>query len=178
MRILAVVSYKGTNYAGWQKQPNALGVQEVIEKELSKFFNTEITIYGAGRTDAGVHAYGQTFHFDVDVDELDIDRLIYSMNKMLPDDIKIVDMEEVRNLPYRDYVITFETKEGYEKVDTSHMEVLERDDFELSISVRVELKHINDLVKEINKHAIKGITEKKHTLEEFFMKDIGGKENE
>ena len=92
--------------------------------------------------------------------------------------IDIVDMEEVRNLPYRDYVITFETKEGYEKVDTSHMEVLERDDFELSISVRVELKHINDLVKEINKHAIKGITEKKHTLEEFFMKDIGGKENE
>ena len=95
MRLLGVVSYKGTNYAGWQKQPNALGVQEVIEKELSKFFNTEITIFGAGRTDAGVHAYGQTFHFDVDVDELDIDRLIYSLNKMLPDDIKIVDMEEV-----------------------------------------------------------------------------------
>ena len=95
MRILAVVSYKGTNYAGWQKQPNALGVQEVIEKELSKFFNKEITIFGAGRTDAGVHAYGQTFHFDVDIDELDIDRLIYSMNKMLPDDIKIIDMEEV-----------------------------------------------------------------------------------
>ena len=95
MRILSVVSYKGTNYAGWQKQPNALGIQEVIEKELSKFFNTEITIYGAGRTDAGVHAYGQTFHFDVDIDELDIDRLIYSMNKMLPDDIKIIDMEEV-----------------------------------------------------------------------------------
>ena len=95
MRILAVTSYKGTNYAGWQRQPNALSVQEVIETELSKFFNQEITIYGAGRTDAGVHAYGQTFHFDVDVDELDIDRLLYSLNKMLPDDIKIVDMEEV-----------------------------------------------------------------------------------
>ena len=81
MRLLGVVSYKGTNYAGWQKQPNALGVQEVIEKELSKFFNTEITIFGAGLTDAGVHAYGQTFHFDVDVDELDIDRLNNKIRK-------------------------------------------------------------------------------------------------
>ena len=95
MRILSVVSYKGTNYAGWQKQPNVLSVQEVIETELSKFFNQEVTIYGAGRTDAGVHAYGQTFHFDIDTDELDIDRLIYSLNRMLPDDIKIIDMEEV-----------------------------------------------------------------------------------
>ena len=95
MRILATTSYKGTNYSGWQKQPNVISVQEVIEKELLKFFNREITIYGAGRTDAGVHAYGQRFHFDVEVNELDLDRLLYSLNKMLPDDIKIIDVEEV-----------------------------------------------------------------------------------
>ena len=95
MRILATTSYKGTNYSGWQRQPNVISIQEVIERELSKFFNREITIYGAGRTDAGVHAYGQRFHFDVEVDELDLDRLLYSLNKMLPDDIKIVDVEEV-----------------------------------------------------------------------------------
>ena len=96
MRLLASVSYKGTAYFGWQKQPNAISVQEVIERELSKYFgNTPITIYGAGRTDAGVHAFGQKFHFDVDVDELDIDRFIYSINSMLPDDIKIEDVEEV-----------------------------------------------------------------------------------
>ena len=95
MRILGTVSYRGTNYAGWQRQPNVLSIQELIETNLSKFFNREVTIYGAGRTDAGVHAFGQRFHFDVDVDELDIDRLLYSLNKMLPDDIKIVDLEEV-----------------------------------------------------------------------------------
>lgn len=95
MRIFAIVSYHGRNYAGWQKQPNALTVQEVIEKELSKYFNREVTIYGAGRTDAGVSAIAQTFHFDIDVDELNIDKLIYSLNKMLPDDIEIVSMEEV-----------------------------------------------------------------------------------
>ena len=122
MRILSVVSYKGTNYAGWQRQPNVLSVQEVIEKELSKFFNREITIFGAGRTDAGVHAYGQTFHFDVDIDELDIDRLIYSMNKMLPDDIKIIDMEEVDDSmharysakgKYYSYTILLESKDPF-----------------------------------------------------------------
>ena len=95
MRIFAVVTYKGTNYQGWQKQPNALTVQEVIETNLSKYFNRDITIYGAGRTDAGVHALGQTFHFDVDVESIDLDRLLYSINSMLPDDIKIDDLEQV-----------------------------------------------------------------------------------
>ena len=95
MRILAIVSYKGTNYAGWQKQPNALSVQEVIETQLSKIFNRPISIYGAGRTDAGVHALGQRFHFDIDDTDIDLDRLIYSLNSMLPADIKIEDMDEV-----------------------------------------------------------------------------------
>ena len=95
MRILAVVSYNGTNYQGWQKQPNGMTVQERLEIELSKVFNRPIKIYGSGRTDAGVHALGQTFHFDVDVDMIDIDRLIYSLNCMLPEDIKIENMEEV-----------------------------------------------------------------------------------
>lgn len=95
MRILAVVSYNGTNYQGWQKQSNAPSVQETIEKELSRYFNRPILIYGAGRTDTGVHALGQRFHFDIDEDTIDLDRLIYSLNSMLPPDIKIEDMEEV-----------------------------------------------------------------------------------
>ncbi|MBO4666596.1 MAG: tRNA pseudouridine(38-40) synthase TruA, partial [Bacilli bacterium] len=95
MKILAVVSYKGTNYAGWQKQPNALSIQEVIEDKLSQIFNRPISIYGAGRTDAGVHALGQRFHFDINETDVDLDRLIYSLNSMLPVDIKIDDMEEV-----------------------------------------------------------------------------------
>ncbi len=122
MRILALTKYKGTQYAGWQRQPNALSIQQVIEEQLSKYFNREITIYGAGRTDAGVHALGQRFHFDVDVDELDIDRLIYSLNKMLPDDISIEDMEEVEpdfharlsaKSKIYNYLISFESKSPF-----------------------------------------------------------------
>lgn len=95
MRILATVSYNGANYKGWQKQPNGITIQEKIEGELSRYFNREIVIYGSGRTDAGVHALGQRFHFDLEEEQVDLDRLIYSLNSMLPPDIKIEDMEQV-----------------------------------------------------------------------------------
>lgn len=91
--------------------------------------------------------------------------------------IDVVDMEEVRNLPYRDYVVTFEDEEGYLSADTSQVEVLARDDFEKSITVRVPLEKTNGMLREIRKHKIKAVTEKRHTLEEFFMKDIGGENN-
>ncbi|MCQ2802337.1 MAG: tRNA pseudouridine(38-40) synthase TruA [Bacilli bacterium] len=97
MRIFGVVSYNGRNYQGWQIQPDAPSIQEEIEKQLSKFFNREVSIYGAGRTDAGVHAVGQTFHFDIDEEHVDLDRLLYSLNKMLPKDIKINDLEQVED---------------------------------------------------------------------------------
>ena len=107
MRILATVSYNGTNYQGWQKQPNAPTIQETIETELSRYFNQPVSIYGAGRTDAGVHALGQKFHFDIEKETLDLDRLIYSLNSMLPPDIKIEDMEEVES----DFHARFSAKE-------------------------------------------------------------------
>ena len=91
--------------------------------------------------------------------------------------IDVVDMEEVRNLPYRDYVVTFEDEEGYVSADTSQVEVLAKDDFEKSIIVRVPLEKTNGMLREIRKHKIKAVTEKRHTLEEFFMKDIGGENN-
>ena len=91
--------------------------------------------------------------------------------------IDVVDMEEVRNLPYRDYVVTFEDEEGYVSADTSQVEVLAKDDFEKSITVRVPLEKTNGMLREIRKHKIKAVIEKRHTLEEFFMKDIGGENN-
>ena len=88
--------------------------------------------------------------------------------------IDVVNMEDVRNQPFRDYIVTFEDDEGYQNADTSQVEVLEKDDFEKSITVRVPLEKTNGMLREIRKHKIKAVTEKRHTLEEFFMKDIGG----
>ena len=96
MRIKCIVEYQGTNYYGWQKQVGQISIEEVIEKVLSQILNTTVNIYASGRTDAGVHAKGQVFHFDIDKN-VDLNRLKYSTNMMLPEDINILSMEEVEN---------------------------------------------------------------------------------
>ena len=94
MRILGVCSYKGTNYYGWQKQVGFVSVQSTIEEVLSKVYDSPINITGSGRTDAGVHAFRQYFHFDTEK-EKDLKQLAYALNKMLPEDIKILSFEVV-----------------------------------------------------------------------------------
>ena len=94
MRVLGVCSYKGTNYYGWQKQVGFVSVQSTIEEVLSKVYDSPITITGSGRTDAGVHALKQYFHFDTEK-EKDLKQLAYALNKMLPEDIKILSFEKV-----------------------------------------------------------------------------------
>ena len=94
MKILGICSYKGTNYYGWQKQVGFISVQSKIEEVLSQIYDTQITITGSGRTDAGVHAKRQYFHF-ISEKEKDLKQLAYAMNKMLPDDIQIISLEKV-----------------------------------------------------------------------------------
>ena len=94
MKILGICSYKGTNYYGWQKQVGFISVQEKIEEVLSQIYDMPISILGSGRTDAGVHALKQYFHFEADK-EKDLQQLMYAMNKMLPDDIMILSLKEV-----------------------------------------------------------------------------------
>lgn len=83
------VAYDGTEYAGWQIQPNALAIQEVLESRLAKIFNAEIRIHGAGRTDAGVHARGQVCHFDAEAVRFPAG-IRHAMNGMLPTAIRVL----------------------------------------------------------------------------------------
>lgn len=96
MRYLATVQYKGTAYCGWQKQTVSKlpSIQEEIEKILSKILNEDIKIYGSGRTDAGVHAFGQTFHFDTGK-HIDFYKFSHGFNELIPNDIVLVDLKEV-----------------------------------------------------------------------------------
>ena len=89
MRVFCVVSYKGNKFYGWEKQVGQITVQEEIEKAISQILNIPITIYGSGRTDAGVHAKGQTFHFDIEESKYSEDELMYRINCVLPATIKI-----------------------------------------------------------------------------------------
>lgn len=93
-RYLATVSYDGNRYFGFQKQNDQITIQGTIEEVISKVLNTNTTIYASGRTDAKVHANGQTFHFDSSK-ELDLGKFRYSLNCLLPSDIHIIDLKEV-----------------------------------------------------------------------------------
>ena len=93
-RVKIVVAYDGTNYCGWQGQPNGLSVQEVLEKHLSDLLCEEIRITGASRTDAGVHALGNVAAFNTSA-RMAADRISFAMNTRLPADIRIQESAEV-----------------------------------------------------------------------------------
>ncbi|MEW7280133.1 tRNA pseudouridine(38-40) synthase TruA [Aquimarina sp. 2201CG1-2-11] len=88
MRYFLELSYDGTNYHGWQRQPNAISIQEVLEDSLSTLLRGNVAIVGAGRTDTGVHAKQIMAHFD-HFEELDTAQLRYKLNSILPVDIAI-----------------------------------------------------------------------------------------
>lgn len=88
------ISYRGTNYHGWQIQPNGITVQEEIEKALSTLLKEETAITGSGRTDAGVHAAQQMAHFDIDK-PVDPKQLTYKLNSFLGKDISINNIRAV-----------------------------------------------------------------------------------
>ena len=93
MRYFLELSYNGKAYHGWQNQPNAISVQEVVEKGLSTLLRETIAIVGAGRTDAGVHANQMFAHFDTE-QEIE-DNFKFKLNSFLPKDIAILNIFKV-----------------------------------------------------------------------------------
>ena len=94
MRYFLKISYKGTNYSGWQIQDNANTVQAEIHAGLSTLLKTSTECMGAGRTDAGVHALGMIAHFDSEV-EIDLVDFNYKLNAILPRDIAVIEIKPV-----------------------------------------------------------------------------------
>ena len=94
MRLAFVTEYDGTNFSGFQKQKNAISVQEVIEDALKEITKEDISINYAGRTDAGVHALSQVFDFTTDI-KRDHKNWIDGMNSNLPDSISIKSISDV-----------------------------------------------------------------------------------
>ncbi len=94
MRLLFDIAFDGGAYHGWQRQKQVVSVQEIIENKLALLFQKSITIYGCGRTDAGVHA--EHYYFHIDIPDQPIDNLAYKLNRMLPTDISINNIKPVR----------------------------------------------------------------------------------
>lgn len=96
MRYFLELAYNGTAYHGWQNQPNAITVQEVLEKALSTILKQSIELVGAGRTDTGVHAKQMCAHFDLP-ESLPENNLVYKLNQFLPKDIAINSIRAVKD---------------------------------------------------------------------------------
>ena len=94
-RIMLTIAYDGTDYVGWQIQPNGLAVEQVINKALSELLGEEIVIAGASRTDSGVHALGNVAVFDTNT-RIPADKICFALNQRLPKDIVCLSSCEVR----------------------------------------------------------------------------------
>jgi tRNA pseudouridine38-40 synthase len=94
MRLFVELAYDGTKYSGWQKQPNASSIQEVLENSLSTILQENIEIVGCGRTDAGVHALSSYFHFDTTTENND---LKHKLNLFLPKEIAVNNIVQVND---------------------------------------------------------------------------------
>lgn len=93
-RVMLTVAYDGTNYHGWQIQPNKETIEGILNRCLSELLGENVTVTGASRTDSGVHARGNVAVFDTD-SPIPADKISYALNRKLPEDIKIQKSEEV-----------------------------------------------------------------------------------
>ena len=110
MRYKVTLAYDGNNYVGFQSQKNGLAIQDVIEKALKIIFKEDIRIVMASRTDAGVHAKGQVFHFDSDKKK-DTYKLKGSINALIPKDIHIIEVKNVSDKFHARYSVKSKTYE-------------------------------------------------------------------
>jgi len=108
-RYKITIRYDGTNYFGWQMQSHKRTIQKGIETALAPLNNNKrVIVTGAGRTDTGVHAFGQVAHFDLDTN-LKTTQLLKALNARLPHDIRIVDVAQTSD----DFHARFSAKRRY-----------------------------------------------------------------
>jgi len=89
-----VVSYDGTDFHGWQRQPDKRTIQGVLEESLAKIAQKKINVIGAGRTDAGVHAQGQVAHFKASLN-IKVDELHRALNSLIPNEARIISLKKI-----------------------------------------------------------------------------------
>ena len=94
MRYLLTITYDGANFCGWQRQAKSRTIQAEIERAIEILVKQSVNVVGSGRTDAGVNAYAQKAHFDVENEIADLNKFVYSLNGILPEDVKIISAEQ------------------------------------------------------------------------------------
>ncbi|HDQ00706.1 MAG TPA: tRNA pseudouridine(38-40) synthase TruA [bacterium] len=169
--IKIVLEYDGTDFCGWQFQPNLRTVQQNIQAALKQIFRQDITVIGAGRTDSGVHARGQVANFHID-SEMAAEKIMAALNGNLPKDIRILSAEQVspdfnsrysakkRHYQYvitqverainRNYMWCYKNKLDVEKMQRASKYLLGRQDFKSFCAQNVDLEHHYCTVEKID----------------------------
>ena len=172
MRYFAIVSYRGTNYCGWQSQmvSKLPSIEQTIETVLSRLLNAKTKIFGSGRTDAGVHALGQTFHFDSNK-ELDVSRFMHSMNELLPKDIRILEFKKVSD----DFHARFNAiaKTYIYKIRNAKVSNAFKDDLEYTLGQKLDVEKMKQAAQVfVGEHNFQNFTSKEED-EQKFSRNIG-----
>ena len=95
MRIKLTLSYDGTDFCGWQVQPNGRSVQADLQDAIFSLTAKQVKVTGSGRTDAGVHANGQVAHFDIEDCSIPPESFAKALNTRLPQDVKVIQSQLV-----------------------------------------------------------------------------------
>ncbi|MBS0629661.1 MAG: tRNA pseudouridine(38-40) synthase TruA [Verrucomicrobia bacterium] len=129
-RYKLLIAYDGTRYCGWQVQPNGTSIQTLVEKAISTALHHPIKVIGSGRTDAGVHALEQVAHFSFE-GIVDLEKLHYSLNGLLPPDIRIMGLSIVsedfharysaKGKIYHYYLHTSRVQNPFKRLYTTHI---------------------------------------------------------
>lgn len=164
MRFFIEIAYEGSAYHGWQKQPAAISVQEVLEAALTTALQKKIEVVGAGRTDTGVHAKQFFAHFDAKI-SMEVDQFVFKLNTILPHDVAVISIFETKKNAHarfdavsREYTYFVSTKKNpfnvasayyiKKEIDIGLMNeaakvLLEHTDFKTFSKVKTEVKTYN-----------------------------------
>ncbi|MCL1947123.1 MAG: tRNA pseudouridine(38-40) synthase TruA [Chitinivibrionia bacterium] len=169
MRIFSRVEYDGTNFFGWQTQPNKISVQKELQNAISQIVGCQISIVGAGRTDAGVHAKNQGFHFDIP-DEiqnkiLDFDKFSYQINSVLPQTIAVFGMQKVSNDFHARFCAIERTYHYYISLKKNPLSF----NYAVFFGYKLNLEKIkNELKSIIGTHSFESFCSSNNQLDNFF----------
>lgn len=170
MRYFISFSYDGTNYNGYQKQPKVKTIQGEIEKALKKINSGKaITIHASGRTDAGVHAYNQKAHFDIET-KMSPEQIKKSLNSLIPDDIYIKSINKVTEDFHARYNVT--AKEYVYEINMGPYNPIKKN-YEYQYNKRLDVPEMERALKYLEgEHNFKSFTKASEEKEDYTRRII------
>ena len=160
------VEYDGSGFYGWQRQKKFRNtIQECIEENLSKLLKESIPVTGAGRTDAGVHAYNQTANFKTDTLIPDSDKFLYSLNSILPSSITVKSIRKVNN----DFHSRYSAKRREYLYMITTREISIGRNYYFKLNYKLDFKVIDEFIKIlVGYHSFKSLCRNKEDKHDFF----------